>query len=438
MASAAQFTTALEFSVVYLALPSIGADLAASPALVAWVVNAYAVLFAGFLVLGGRLADRVGYRRQFVCAMVAFGAASALAGLAGDAGVLIVARAAQGLSIALLQPAVLGLLGTSFPAGAARDRALTVWSSVGAVGLAAGAVLGGMLAATSWRLVFLLNVPLTLACALGALALTGLPRGRPARRPFPVFASLLATAGVLVLALGLTFGGEWGWGSAPAVGCVLAGGVLMVAFAAHERRGTTVLIESVLRQSASLRLGAAATAFFMASVGAEYYLVTLLMQNAWGYTAVQAGVAFLPLALLVTAGSAAGGPAVRRWGAAATLATGFGISAPGLALLAFTVAGDSYLLHLLPGLVLSGFGNGLVFTSMFALGTRAVPAVRHGTAGALLTTSQYLAGALALAVLTVVLGRAPERADFQSAFLLTAAVAVAGMLTVLARSPRGA
>lgn len=433
--SMAQFLIALDYSIIYIALPSVAADLHLEPALAQWVVSAYAVLFAGFLVVGGRLTDRVGAKRLFIVAIVAFGVASAIGGAAGDGAVLLAARGAQGLGAALLQPAVLGLIGTTFPAGPARSRALAVWGSVGASGLAAGAILGGLLTAASWRLTFVINVPLTLLCALGAAAWVGAGQRTPAGRT-PLLASVLGTGTVLALVLGLTLGSERGWTATPTAGCLGLALLLFVGFVHNERTARAVLIEPVLRRTGSLRVGAAATALYMASVGSEFYLLTLLLQAAKGYPPLRAGLAFLPLAVLVTAGSTAAGRAVRRFTPSTVLTSGFLIATGGLLWLSLTLHGDSYAVDLLPGLLLSGFGHGLIYTSMFIIGTRDVPAAHQGTAGALLTTSQYLSGAVTVAVLTLTLGPAPGPASFRTAFLLTTAAAAAGLVLALSTSRR--
>ncbi len=303
--SVAQFLIALDYSIIYIALPSIGADLHVDAAVAQWVVSAYAVLFAGFLVVGGRLADLVGHRRLFVVAIVTFGMASAIGSVAIDATMLLIARGAQGIGAALLQPAVLGLIGTTFPAGPARGKALAVWGSVGASGLAAGAILGGVLTTASWRLTFVINVPLTLLCAAGALAWVAadrVPAGTRRGRA-PVLASVLGTGTVLTLVLGLTLSSARGWTSALTVGCLAAAVVLFLAFIRNEKASANVLIEPILRRTRTLRVGAMATALYMASVGSEFYLLTLLLQAMKHYTPLQAGLAFLPLAVMVTAGS---------------------------------------------------------------------------------------------------------------------------------------
>ena len=422
--SVAQFLIALDYSIIYVALPSVAADLRLAPGPAQWVVSAYAVLFAGFLVVGGRLTDQVGAKRMFVGAVLFFGLASAAGGVAADGTVLLAARGAQGLGAALLQPAVIGLIGTTFPAGPARGRALAVWGAVGASGLAAGAVLGGLLTTASWRLTFVINVPLTVLCAVGALAWVraGAPGG--AAR-IPLRAAVLGTGTVLTLILGLTLGSDPGPRTWPTLVCLALAVVLFAAFVRNERRAP--LVEPALRRVRSLRAGAAATALYMASVGSEFYLLTLLLQDGKGYDALAAGLAFVPLAVLVTAGNGVAGRALRTWRPATVLAAGFAAATAGLLWLALALPGDSYAADLLPGLLLSGFGHGVVYTSMFVIGTRDVPGAHQGSAGALLTTSQYLSAAVTVALLTLVLGPAPGDGAFRAAFLVTAAAAAAGL-----------
>jgi MFS family permease len=428
--SVVQFLIALDYSIIYIALPSIATDLRLEPSLAQWVISAYAVLFAGFLVVGGRLTDRLGAKRLFVTAIIGFGLASAVGGIAQDGTVLLAARGAQGLGAALLQPAVIGLIGTTFAAGPARSRALAVWGSVGASGLAAGAILGGVLTSASWRLTFLVNVPLTLLAALGAAIWIHSPQNRVASR-IPLIASALGTATVLALVIGLTVGTEHRTAAAISLGLAV---VFFVTFVRNERRSRNALIERALRSTGSLKAGAAATALYMASVGSEFYVLTLLLQSQKGYTPLQAGLAFLPLAVLVTIGNTAAERSVRRYGPAAVLAAGFAIATAGLLWLALALEGSSYAGSLLPGLLLSGFGHGVIYTCMFIIGTHDVVSEQQGTAGALLTTSQYLAGALTIAVLTLVLTDSPGPAEFRMAFLLTTVAAAGGALLALRRS----
>lgn len=423
--SLAQFLLALDYSIVYVALPGIAADLGLDLAAAQWVVSAYAVPFAGFLLLGGRIADRVGAARLFVAATVAFGVAGAAGGVAPTGGVLLGARFAQGLAAALLQPAILGLLGTMFPA---RSRALSVWGAVGASGLAAGVVLGGVLTRASWRWTFFVNVPVTVLCAAGGLIWLRAARGGGARIPLP--GALLGTGAALGAVLALTLAGTAGWAAPVTLAVAAAAVVLAAGFAAHERLARAPLVEPALRRIGSLRVGVAATALYMASVGSEFYVVTLLLQEQRGYPPLRAGLAFLPLAALVTAGSAVTGRAVRRFGSPAVLSAGFALAAAGLGWLA--VGGDgSYVRGLLPGLLVSGFAHGVIYTAMFVLGGRDVPAAHQSSAGAVLTTSQYLAGAVTVALLTLVLAGG----SFAAAFALTAGAAAAGAVTAIRRTP---
>ena len=431
--SVAQFLIALDYSIIYIALPSVAADLGLAPSLAQWIISAYAVMFAGFLVVGGRLTDRIGAKRLFVAAIVFFGVASAVGGAAAGGGVLLAARGAQGLGAALLQPAILGLIGTTFPAGPARSRALAVWGAVGASGLAAGAVLGGLLTTASWRLTFVINVPLTLLCAAGALVWIRSAAATTAER-IPLRGAVLGTGTVLTLVLGLTLGADRGWQAWPTLVSLALAVVLFAAFVAGERGAP--LIEPALRRVRTLRAGAVATALYMASVGSEFYLLTLLLQSMKDYDALQAGLAFVPLAVLVTAGNGAAGRAVRTYSPRTVLAAGFAFAAAGLLWLALALHGDSYVRDLLPGLLLSGFGHGVIYPVMFIIGTQDVPARHQGTAGALLTTSQYLSAAITVAVLTLVLGPAPDHAAFRTAFLVTAGAAVAGVALVTRRHAR--
>lgn len=445
LVSVAQFLIALDYSIVYLALPSIEGSLRIAPGLVQWVVSAYGVLFAGFLVVGGRLTDRFGPVRMFVIAISLFGIASGAGAAAGNGAVLVAARGVQGLGAALLQPAVLGLIGTSFPAGPARSRALAVWAAVGAAGLAVGALLGGLLTAASWRLTLLVNLPPALLCALAAvrwLGAAGRADGTSGRAGgqagrIPVTGAALGTGSVLSVALFLTLGGEQGWTAPVTLGCLALAVALTLCFLRNEGTSPSVLIDRALRGDRSVRTGAAAAALYMASVGSEFYLLTLLLQQADHYSPLRAGLAFLPLAVMVTAGSAAGGRAVRQAGAPAVLTAGFLIAAAGLLWLAVTLRGGNYLADLLPGLLLSGFGHGAIYTATFIIGSRDVPASAQGSAGALLTTAQYLSGAVTLAVLTLVLGQWPGRSGFTAAFAALAAAAAAGSVLGLHRPAAG-
>lgn len=421
----AQFLIALDYSIVYVALPSIGADFALSESAIQWVISGYAVFFAGFLIVGGRAADRFGARNLFIGGLVLFGVASLAGGLASHPALLLIARAAQGIAAAALQPAIIKLINTSFAAGPQRNKALAVWGTVGASGLAAGVIIGGVLSTASWRWVFLINLPLALIGGLAALRL--LPRNESrTSRPLNVPSAVLVTAGMLAAALGLTWAASEGWLDATTVGGIGAAVVLMTGFLLYDRRSARPLVDRGLRRTRTLVIGCAATALYMASVGNEFFVVTLLLQQDRGYGPLAAGLAFLPLAVMITVGNAVAGRIVGPLGVRRTLTLAFVIDAVGLLLLALQINGDGYVLNLLPGLLISGLGHGITYTSMFIAGTQDLHDDDQGIGGALMTTSQYLAGALGIAVLVLVLGAAPGKAEFGWAFVATAVAAALG------------
>ncbi|MFI1352668.1 MFS transporter [Streptomyces sp. NPDC020898] len=425
--SAAQFLIALDFSVIFVALPSMGADLDLSASAVQWVVSAYSVFFAGFLVVGGRAADRIGARNMFIAALLLFGVASLAGGIAGDASLLLIARGAQGVAAAALQPSILALVNTTFAPGRERTRALAVWGTVGASGLAAGVVLGGLLTTVSWRWTFFVNLPFAIVCALAA---PGLLPGRNDSRtssPLNVLSAVLCTATVLVSVLGLTLAADVGWSDPLTLGSIAAAVVLLVLFVVRERGSAQPLVEPALRGTRTLLVGCGASALYMASVaGSEFYLVTLMLQGGRGFEPLAAGIAFLPLAVCITLGNIVAGRLVNTLGVGRTLPLAFAIGAVGLVLLAVSVHNHSYWLAILPGLIVSGLGHGMIYTSMFVGGTRDVADENQGVAGALMTTTQYAGGTFGVALLVIVLGTDPDDGTFLLAFLLAGAVALAG------------
>ncbi|MFE4972945.1 MFS transporter [Kitasatospora sp. NPDC056651] len=425
--SAAQFLIALDFSVIFVALPDIGSDLELSGSAMQWVVSAYSVFFAGFLIVGGRVGDRLGARKLFMAALVIFGVASLLGGLAANAALLLVARGAQGVAAACLQPSILALVNTTFPAGRERTRALAVWGTVGASGLAAGVVIGGLLTTVSWRATFFVNLPFAVLCSLAA------PRFLPGKAEqgrtaaLNVLNAVLCTAMVLVSVLGLTLAADIGWTDPLTLGSFLVGVVLLALFTVRERGSGRPLVDPVLRRTRSLVMGCGSSALYMASVaGVEFYLVTLLLQDGRGYTPLAAGIAFLPLAACITFGNMIAGKLVGPLGVRRCLTLAFVVGAAGLLLLGLSARNHGYLVAMLPGLVVSGLGHGMIYTSMFVGGTREVDDRNQGVAGALMTTTQYAGGAFGVAALILVLGTHPGDGAFRTGFLLAGAVALAG------------
>lgn len=428
----AQFTATLEFSIVHVALPAIDRDLRLGPVLLQWVPSAYAVCLAGLLLVSGRLADRFGPPRMFRWAVLLLAAASALAAVAPDSATLLGARAAQGSAAALLQPAALGLLQHAFPDPAARARAFAVWSSAGATGLAVGTVVGGVLTSVSWRWTFAVTVPLLLPCAVGALLRPRAPATPARHRPAPVAAALLGTGATLALVAALTVvAGAHRPGPATFLACAPAV-VLAAAFLCHETRARRVLVDRALRRCRNLRLGTAVAALYMASAGSTYYLLTLLLQQVHGHTSFTARIAFLPLTASVAVAGPLAGRLLHGRSPTRVACAGFALCAAGLFWLSAVVDGPSP--AMLPALVLTGLGNGVVFTAMFVLGTTGVPAGLHSSAGGLLTTGQYVAGAGALALLTLVLGPGVDAARIGLCLVLTAAAGMLGFLVTARRA----
>lgn len=422
----AQFLIALDYSIVYVALPSIGVELRLAENVIQWVISGYTAFFAGFLIIGGRAADRFGARRLFIGALLFFGAASLAGGFATQPAMLLGARAAQGIAAAVLQPATLALINTSFPAGPERHRALSVWGTVGAVGLAAGALLGGLLTTVSWRWVFFINFPLTLICALAAPALLAAAPGRALRVPLNIPSAVLVTGTVLMAVLDLTWAAVAGWtdvgtGLGMAATLLLLGGFLL-----RERVSVRPLVDPTLRRTRTLLVGCGAAVLYMASVGNEFFVLTLLFQQSRGYGPLQAGLAFLPLVLCISVGSMIAGRIAGPLGIRRSLTLAFVVDCLGLFLIVLRIHGHSYLADLLPGLLISGVGHGMTFTGMFIAGTQDVADRNQGVGSALMTTAQYIGGALGIAVLVLILGPAPRETQFLWAFVATAAAALAG------------
>lgn len=423
----AQFMIALDYSIIYVALPSIASDLALDDAVAQWIVSAYTVLFAGFLLVGGRVVDRLGANRVFLTATVLFGIASLAGGLAHGGTLLLIARGAQGLAAAFLQPAVLSLLSSSYNDGRRRTQAVAIWGAVGASGLAVGVVLGGLLTAVDWRWTLLINLPIATIAVVGCVLWFRRSNRAHKSTPIPLAGSAVGTAALLLTVLTLTLAAlpnrPWSLILPTAAGALIAAATFVV----HEHRAATPLIEKSLRSVRTVRVGMAATAFYMASVGSEFYLVTLLLQQLNGFTPLQAGLAFLPLAGLVTAGNVVAGRTIPRFGAPVVLGAGFAISATGLGLLAGNGGHGLYVVALLPGLLLSGFGHGIIYTSMFSVGTSRLPDGAEGAAGALLTAAQYFSAAVTVAILTIVLDASPGEDRFSWAFLVTVVAAIGGI-----------
>jgi MFS family permease len=334
----AQFIIAVDYNIVYVALPDIGRSLGFTAHSLQWVVSAYAVVFGGLLLFGGRLTDRLGGRRVFVLGLLIFGLACLAGGSARSPGLLIAARSVQGLGAALLTPATLALINTRFEEGAARTRALAIWGACGSGGLAAGALFGGLLTqAWGWQWVLYVLVPLALLALAATPAILTPDRenkGRTTtggRGAFDVAGAVLATLGSSLLVLGLVSGPEAGWDSFRGAGAIAAGLILLGAFALVERGSREPLVPLRLLGNRSLITAMAVILVFQSALGGAYYLFTSYLQGVLHYDALQAGLAFVPLTIIsMTASLRLAGVLLTAWGPRLTLFAGMAVNGIGM------------------------------------------------------------------------------------------------------------
>ncbi|MEZ0113609.1 MFS family permease [Catenulispora sp. EB89] len=400
-----QFVVALDYNIVYVALPDIGTGLGFGAQSLQWVVSSYAVAFGGLLMLGGRLVDRIGRRDMFVVGLALFAAACLAGGLATGPATLLAARAVQGVGAAMLTPATLSLVTTGFAEGPERTRALSLWSAAGSAGLAAGALLGGVLTQVGgWRWVMLVMVPPALVIMVAAPRL--LARDRVDRRTLTGFdlpGALVATVGSMLLVFGLASGPQAGWGSVRGAGSIGVGVALLGAFAVIETGARDPLVPPRLLRTRSLAVAMAAILIFQSALGGAYYAFTTYLQVGHGYSALATGLAFLPVTVLsVVAGMRFGPALIGRWGARTSLFVSMLINGAGIVLLAAGMAPDASFWTLVPGIAVWGVGGGMTFTAMFVTATSGVRAGEQGVASAMATTAQQLGGAAGLAVLVAI------------------------------------
>jgi MFS family permease len=399
----AQLIIALDYNIVYVALPDIGRELHFSAQSLQWVVSAYAVTFGGFLLLGGRAADLAGRRRMFVFALSLYGVSSLVGGLAGSPGLLVAARAVQGLGGAFLFPATLSLVNTSFAEGPERNRALAVWSVAGGSGLAVGSLAGGVLTqAFGWSSVFFVNVPLAAIAAGLAFVLIAPDGARERGRTFDIPGAITATAGITLLVLALVQGPEWSWGSLSTLGTVAAGLVVLAVFAGIESRSREPLMPLHLFANRSLTASMGITLIFSASFGAQFYLFTVYLNQILHFSALETGLGFLPFAVIITVGTQVGERLVNRIKLGPALLTGTLIGAVGLTTFGLSLStGASYAI-LLPGVLIAGFGQGIVWTSMWIAAATGVAPERQGVASGMASTTLQVGLTIGLAVLVAI------------------------------------
>jgi EmrB/QacA subfamily drug resistance transporter len=438
----AQFIVAVDYNIVYVALPDIGHALGFSTQSLQWVVSGYAVAFGGLLLFGGRAVDRLGARRILILGFTIFALSCLAGGFAGAPGPLIAARAVQGFGAALLTPATLALINTRFAEGGERNRALAVWGAAGSGGLAVGAVLGGALTqAWGWRWVLFVMVPMALAGAAAAPRLLPADERSPRHSGFDIPGAILATLGSSLLVFGLVGGPEYGWTSIRGIGAIAAGTGLLGLFVLVEHRTPNPLAPLRLFGNRSLVTAIGVILVFQSSLGASYYLFTTYVQGVLGYDALQAGLAFVPLTVVaMTASLKLAGILLARFGPRATLFTGMSINGAGAILLAAAMSTGAPFWTLVPGLVVWGVGGGITFPSMFICAAAGVRPAEAGIASALASTSQQVGGAAGLAILIAVATAAGAEAHgLRTAMWIGGAASIAGgLLAFTLKKPQAA
>jgi len=396
----AQFMVILDATIVNVALPSIQTDLGMSDSGLQWVVNAYALLFGGFLLLGGRAGDLIGRKRVFLAGVVLFTVASLLCGVAQNETMLIVMRGLQGLGAALVSPAALSIVTTTFAEGAERTKALGVWAAIAVGGGAVGLLLGGILVDTfSWPWIFFVNIPVGIAAFVLSLRIVPESRDEEAHRSFDIAGAVTVTGGLIALVYGIVRSAEAGWGSAEVLGFMALAAVLLVAFVVIERRSVEPLVRLSIFSVRTVR--GANVAMFVVAAGmfAMFFFNTLYVQRVLGYSPLESGLAFLPFTAGIIIGAGLSQPLVPRLGAREVPLIGALLGAIGLFSFLRLTPDSTYLADILPGIMLTSIGMGLVFVPITLIATSGVAPGDAGLASGLFNTSQQIGGALGLAVL---------------------------------------
>jgi EmrB/QacA subfamily drug resistance transporter len=397
---AVAFIDLLDASIVNVALPEIRAHLGFSVQSLQWVASAYLLTYGGFLLLGGRAADLLGRRRLLVAGTTVFGISSLVCGLAGSEGVLIGARLAQGIGAAMMSPAALSILTTSFHAHGDRVKALGAWGGVGALSGAAGVIFGGVLTSeVSWRWVFWVNLPVVAVILAASFRLIDGERPKaPPLRDFDTIGAGLITGGMLLLVYALVNAPTVGWGKARTIGELAGAVVLIVLFLFNEERHSNPLVPLSLFKIKGLGEADITQILAMAGFYTMFFLVTLYMQNVLHYTAIHAGLCYVPVTVGAGIGAGVATNAIPKIGTRPLIAAGALIGAGGVFWLSRVPVHGTYLSDLLPGIAIMGVGVGFVLVGVQNAANGGVPADKAGLAASLITASFQLGGALGLAV----------------------------------------
>lgn len=445
------FLDFVDGSIVNVALPTIQRELGMSVPTLQWLTSGYLLTYGGLLLLGGRLADLLGRRRVLIAGTVIIGLSSALGGLADSSGPLIGARFAQGIGAALMLPAALSILTTSFREGSDRHTAVGVWGGAAGLASAAGVFLGGVITeGPGWRWVFYVNTPVCLLVLVTIPLLIPDDQRNDIRRGFDVLGTVLATAGLMTLVFGLVKAPEYGWGDARTIGVLGIAAALLVAFVANERAAADPLVPLSIFGVRGLAAANLTHLVIAAGMLSMFFFVTLYMQTVLGYGEFQAGVAYLPVSCTIGIAAGLATKYFAKTGTRIFTVLGSLLCGLGVLLLSRMSVDGSYLTDLLPGMLVLSVGAGAVFVANTTAANAGVPPEQAGLAAALLNTGQQVGGALGLAVLTAIAtshtdtrlaaGHAPIEAlnaGFGRALFVGGVIAVAaaivGLRTVNAR-----
>jgi EmrB/QacA subfamily drug resistance transporter len=447
-----QFMDIIDSSIMNVALPSIRADLDFSQQGLQWVLSGYLVTYGGFLLLGGRAADLIGRRRLLVAGTTLFAVCSLAGGLATNAGMLVGARVAQGVGAALMAPAGLSILTTSFTEGKDRTKALGVWGAISGVAAAAGVFLGGVLSeGPGWRWVLFVNIPICVLIIAAAFRLVPGEQRRARSGTFDILGAVLVTAGMLLLVYALVKAPDAGWGTRHTIGELGTAAVLLVAFVVVERRTRNPLFPFAILRIKGLAAADATQLIAFAGFLSVFFFLTLYMQNVLGYTPIQSGSAYLPVTAGIILAAGLSSQLIPRIGTRPIIVAGTLIAAAGMYYLSRVPVHGSYLTDLLPGLAVMSIGLGAVFVTVTTAANAGVPASQAGLAAGLLNTSLQLGSALGLAVFSAIatartnhlltVGAAPPQAltaGFGRALLAgSIALLAATVIAVRATNTRG-
>jgi EmrB/QacA subfamily drug resistance transporter len=400
----AQFMVILDVSIVNVALPSIRGGLHFSTIDLQWVVNAYTIAFAGFLMLGGRLADLLGRRRIFLIGTALFALSSLACALADSQGLLVGARALQGFAGAIVSPATLSIITSVFEEGPDRNRGLGMWGAMGALGASSGALLGGILTQLiGWPAIFVINVPLGAVVIMLGLRTIPAAGAVDGPRHFDLSGAALITSGLLSLTLGIVQTNAAGWGSAQVILPLVVGLVLIGSFLAVEARFSPApLVPLSIFRLGNLRAANLVVLLLYAGLFPQWFFLTLYLQQVLHFTAIEAGLSFLPMTLSIFAGSTLAPRIVSRLGARRVITVGMLAAATGGLLLTGISPGGTYFNAVLAGAVVGALGMGFSLVPATISAMEGVPSNESGLASGLLNTSRLMGGALGLAVLSTI------------------------------------